>query len=320
MSYKIIITAPIREDGVKILEREAELIIFPHPPTEDELMKEIIHADALLVTTNVEKITKRLIDNAQKLKIIARHGVGYENVDVDAATKKGIWVTVTPVLSETVADHAFALILCLSRNICKANNYIKSKKWIVRDPLIFIGSDISNKTIGIIGLGRIGSCIAERAKGFNMDILYNDIVRKIELEERLNLKFTSLEDLLSKSDYVVVSLPLTEQTVGFIGEKELKSMKKTAFLINIARGAIVDHNALVKALKEGWIAGAGIDVFYKEPLPIDDPILELDNVILTPHIASNTIECRKRMAITAAEEILRVLRGEKPKYPINKIS
>ncbi|MEM1524905.1 MAG: D-glycerate dehydrogenase [Nitrososphaerales archaeon] len=320
MVYKVIITAPIREEGVKLLEKETELKIFPYPPTEDALMKEISDVDALLVTTNVEKITKRLIDNAQKLKIIARHGVGYENVDVNAATKKGIWVTVTPVLSETVADHAFALILCLSRNVCKANNYMKNKKWVIRDPLIFIGNDVSNKTIGILGLGRIGSCIAERAKGFNMNILYNDIVRKKDLEEKLNLKFTSLEDLLSESDYVVISLPLTQQTIGLIGEKELKSMKRTAFLINIARGAIVDHNALVKALKESWIAGAGIDVFYKEPLPIDDPILELDNVILTPHIASNTVECRKRMAITAAEEILRVLHGEEPKYPVNKIS
>ncbi|MCS7116195.1 MAG: D-glycerate dehydrogenase [Nitrososphaerota archaeon] len=316
---KIVITAPIREEGIRLLEKEAKLKIFPRPPTEDELMKEMSDVDALLVTTNVERITKRLIDAAQRLKIIARHGVGYENVDVDAATQKGVWVTVTPVLSETVADHVFALILCLSRNICKANDYIKSKKWLVRDPLIFMGSDVSNKTIGIIGLGRIGSCVAERAKGFNMNILYNDIVRKVELEEKLNLRFTTLEGLLSESDYVVVSLPLTQETIGFIGERELKLMKRTAFLINIARGAIVDHNALVRALKEGWIAGAGIDVFYKEPLPTDDPILELDNVILTPHIASNTIECRKRMSITAAEEILRVFHGEEPKYPVNKI-
>lgn len=316
MKYKVVITAPINEEGIKLLEKEAEVLIFPKPPTVEELKKAAVDADALLVTTNVENINRDLIYSAPKLKIIARHGVGYDNVDVKATSERGIWVTTAPVLSETVADQAFALLLTLAKRTCEANHFVKSKKWTVRDPFIFQGVDVWGKAIGIIGLGRIGYAIAERAKGFKMKILYTDIVRKKELEEKLGIGYRTLEDLLKESDFIIISCSLTEQTRGLIGEKELKMMKKSAYLINIARGPIVDHKALLTALKEKWIAGAGLDVFYKEPLPLDDPILELDNVILTPHIASNTIENRKRLAVTAAQEILRVLHGEQPLYPI----
>jgi D-3-phosphoglycerate dehydrogenase len=316
MKYKVVVTAPINEDGIKLLEKEAEVFIFPKPPTEEELKKAVVDADALLVTMNVENVNRDVIYSAPKLKIIARHGVGYDNVDVKAASERGIWVTTAPVLNETVADQAFALLLTLAKRTCEANNFMKSKKWIVRDPFIFQGVDVWGKTIGIIGLGRIGYAIAERAKGFKMKILYTDIIRKKELEEKLGIEYKTLEELLKESDFIIISCSLTEQTRGLIGEKELKMMKKTAYLINIARGPIVDHKALVKALKEKWIAGAGLDVFYKEPLPLDDPILELDNVILTPHIASNTVENRKRLAVTAAQEILRVLHGEQPLYPV----
>jgi len=316
MKYKVVVTAPIHEDGVKLLEKEAEVFIFPKPPGEEELKKAIADADALLVTMNVENINRDVICSAPKLKIIARHGVGYDNVDVKAASERGIWVTTAPVLNETVADQAFALLLTLAKKTCEASHFVKSKRWTVRDPFIFQGVDVWGKTLGIIGLGRIGSTIAERAKGFKMKILYTDVVRKSDLEEKMGVEYRPLEELLKEADFVIISCSLTEQTRGLIGERELKMMKKTAYLINVARGPIVDHNALVKALKEKWIAGAGLDVFYKEPLPLDDPILELDNVILTPHIASNTVENRKRLAVTAAQEILRVLHGEQPLYPV----
>lgn len=316
--FTVFITAPIHEDGIKLLENEANVIISKKHPsmlTTDDIINNARNSDALIVTGNIEKINKEIIESLPKLKIIARQGVGYDNVDVQAASRKGVYVTITPVLHETVADHAFALLLCLARNICKANNYIKDKEWKTFYP--FIDTDVWNKTIGIIGLGRIGTGIAERAKGFKMKILYYDIVRKKELEEKLNLEYRNLDDLLKESDFIIISVPLTNETKGMISEKEFSLMKKSAFLINIARGPIVDHNALIKALKNKKIVGAGLDVFYKEPLPIDDPLLNLDNVILTPHIAANTIECRKRMSITIAEEILRVLHGEKPKYAIN---
>jgi D-3-phosphoglycerate dehydrogenase len=316
MKYKVVVTAPIHEDGLRLLERETEVFMFPKPPGEEELKKAIADADALLVTMNVENINRDIIYSAPKLKIIARHGVGYDNVDVKAASERGIWVTTAPVLNETVADQAFALLLTLAKKTCEANNFVKSKRWTVRDPFIFQGVDVWGKTLGIIGLGRIGSTIAERAKGFKMRILYTDVIRKSDLEEKMSIEYKPLQDLLKEADFVIISCSLTEQTRGLIGERELKIMKKTAYLINVARGPIVDHKALVKALRERWIAGAGLDVFYKEPLPLDDPILELDNVILTPHIASNTVENRKRLAVTAAQEILRVLHGEQPLYPV----
>jgi len=314
--FKVVVTAPIREEGLTLLKKEAEILLFQKTPTEEQLIEAVRDTDALLVTLNVEKISKKVIDSAPKLKIIARHGVGYDNVDIKVAKEKGIWVTITPVLSETVADMAFALLMALSRKICEANLFVKSKKWITRDPFLFTGVDVSGKTIGIIGLGRIGYAIAERAKGFKMKIIYYDIIRKKEIEEKEKIEYLPLENLLRESDYVIISCPLTEQTKGLIGESQLRIMKNTAFLINVARGPIIDHNALIKALREKWIAGAGLDVFYQEPLPQEDPILTLENVVLTPHLASNTIECRKRMAITAAEEILRVLHGEKPRYPV----
>jgi D-3-phosphoglycerate dehydrogenase len=317
VKFRIVVTAPMREEGVRLLEREAELKIFPKPPSEEELVEAVKDADALLVTLNVERATRKVIESGPKLKVIARHGVGFDNVDLEAADERGIWVTTAPVLNETVADQAFSLLLTSARRICEANYFVKSKRWTVRDPMLFTGTDVCGKTLGIIGLGRIGVCIAERAKGFKMKLLYYDIVRKDEIEKKFGVEFEPLETLLRDSDFVTISCALTEQTKGLIGEEELKKMKDTAFIINVARGPIIDHSALVKALKEKWIAGAGIDVFYKEPLPLDDPIIELKNVLLTPHLASNTIECRKRMAVTAAEEILRVLHGEKPLFPVN---
>jgi phosphoglycerate dehydrogenase-like enzyme len=221
------------------------------------------------------------------------------------------------VLDESVADNAFALLLCLAKNTCKANAYIKSGEWRVRDPFKFMGVDVWGKTAGIIGLGRIGGKIAERARGFKMKILYYDIFRKPELEKALGVYYVALDRLLREADFIFISTLLTEETRGMIGEEELSKMKRTAMLINVARGPIVRHEALVRALREGWIAGAGLDVFDHEPLPLDDPLIGLENVVLTPHISSNTIECRKRLAVTVAEEVLRVLHGESPRYAVN---
>lgn len=318
-SFHVIITAPIHNDALNLLKEKVNFYLFEKPPSEDELIAHVKNADAILVTLNVERITRRVIESAPRLKIIARHGVGYDNVDVEAASEKGIWVTIAPVLHETVADMAFAHMLCLARNLCKATYYIKSGMWRVRNPFLFMGMDLWGKTIGIIGLGRIGLAVARRAKGFSMKVLYYDIIRKPIYEEELRVKFKPLEELLRESDFIVISCPLTEKTRGMIGEEELRLMKSTAILVNVARGPIVNHDALVKALKNGWIAGAGLDVFDEEPLPQNDPLLNLKNVTLTPHIASNTLECRRRMALTVVEEILRVLHGGKPKYPVNNV-
>jgi len=318
--FKVVITTQIHQDGIKLLEREAEIVLLSKALnllTPEDFIEIGKDSDALIVVTNVEKIAQDVIKGLTKLRIIARHGVGYDNVDVKAASDRGIYVTTAPVLEETVADQAFALLLCLARNICKGHNYVASKGWKVRDPYKFMGTDVWSKTAGIIGLGRIGSRIAERAGGFNMRILYHDVVRKTDLETKLGVEYQPLNELLKKSDFIFIACPLTDKTLGMIGEEEFASMKHSALLINVARGHIVSHDALVQALREGQIAGAGTDVYDQEPLPLDDPLLSLDNVVLTPHLASNTIECRRRMAVTVAEEVLRVLHGEKPKYAVN---
>jgi D-3-phosphoglycerate dehydrogenase len=318
--FRVVITTQIHEEGIRLLEREAE-IVFANKPlnllTSKDLTEIGKDADAFILVTNVEKFTREVIENLPRLRVIARHGVGYDNVDVKAASERGIYVTTTPVLDETVADQAFALLLCLARNTCKGHNYVMSKEWKVRDPYKFIGTDVWGKTIGIIGLGRIGTRIAERAEGFKMRMLYYDTLRKTELESQLGIKFRLLNELLKESDFIFIASPLTDETRGMISYDEFATMKHSTILINVARGPIINHDALIKALNEKRIAGAGLDVFDIEPVPLNDPLLGLDNVILTPHLASNTIECRKRMAVAAAEEVLRVLHGEKPIYAVN---
>lgn len=313
----------MHEDGIKLLEKEAEIII-PKKPLNKLTTADLIdigrEAEAMIAVTATEKITRDVIENLPRVRIIARHGVGYDNVDVKAASEYGIYVTTAPVLDGTVADQAFALLLSLARNICKGHNYVMSKKWKVSDPFKFMGTDIWGKTAGIIGLGRIGTRIAERATGFKMKVQYYDIIRKTGLESKFGFQYKQFDELLKESDIIFIASPLSNDTRGIIGEREFSLMKHSALLINVARGPIIDHNAMIKALVEKRIAGAGLDVFYKEPLPVDDQLISLENVVLTPHLASNTIECRRRMAMTVAEEVLRVLHGEPPKYAVNEIS
>jgi lactate dehydrogenase-like 2-hydroxyacid dehydrogenase len=317
---KVLLTAGIHNDGIKLIEEEAE-IVYPTKPlnllTSRDLIETGRDCNGIIAVTNVEKISREVIEALPKLQIIARHGVGFENVDVTAASERGVYVTTTPVLDETVADHAFALLLSLSRNICIGHNYVASKQWTVSDPRMFVGQDVWGKTLGIIGLGRIGCKIARRAAGFAMRTLYFDVVRKPEQEKQLNVEYKPLNELLMQSDVMVISCALTEESRSLIGERELALMKRSAFLINIARGPIVQHDALVRVLRDRTIAGAGLDVFDQEPLPSDDPLIGLENVVMTPHLASNTAECRRRMAITVAEDVVSVIRGEAPKYPIN---
>jgi len=181
--YRVVVTAPIREEGIRLLEREAEVFVISEPPrTEEELIEAVREADGLLVSLNVEPVTSRVIESAGKLRVIARHGIGYDNVDVQAATQRGIWVTIAPVSSETVADMAFAHLLCLARKVHLATQYIKSGKWVSRNPFLFMGFDVWGKTLGIIGLGRIGQAVARRAKGFGMRVIYYDKVRREDAE------------------------------------------------------------------------------------------------------------------------------------------
>lgn len=312
---KVLVTSTLHEDALKRL-RVVAYVKTDLPRqlalSKPELMK-IIGEYTGVIIGPLEPFDKDVIAAGKRLKVISRFGVGYDNVDVNAAIARGIYVTVTPVLSETVADLTFALILAVARKIPQAYNYMRDKKWgIERQP--YIGMDVTGKTLGIVGLGRIGSMVAKRAKGFDITVLYYDVVRNVKAEAELGLKYGSLDDLLSSADIISIHTPLTAKTTALIGEGELKRMKKTAILINTSRGPVVDEKAVYRALKEGWIAGAGLDVFEREPTDPNNPLLSLDNVVYTPHIASSTVECRYRMSMASADNTIWVLKGEKPLY------
>jgi D-3-phosphoglycerate dehydrogenase len=281
------------------------------------LMKELAEAEAVIADGRTI-FDAQVMKAARKLRILARIGVGLDNVDVNAATERGVYVTNTPgVLSDAVAELTIGLMLALSRRLLEAHAFVKSGKWTELTPFRF-GIDLSGKTIGIIGMGQIGMEVARRASGLRMTILYYDVVRKEDAEQLYDAKYLSLENLLKDSDFITLHVPLSSRTEKLIGRSELGLMKPTTYLINAARGKVVDQAALREALKEGRIAGAALDVYEVEPIPGDEPLLQLDNVILTPHIGSRTVETRTKMALTVAEDVIRVLKGEKPVNLVNR--
>ena len=315
MKPKVYVTRKIPEVGIKLLKKFCDVNYRDEvpPPSREELLDAVDDVDAIYCTLN-ERIDKEVMDKAGKLKVVGTMSVGVDHIDVGYATSKGIYVVHTPgVLTETVADHTWALLLATARRVVEADKTIRDGKWeIPWAPTMMLGYDVYGKTLGVIGVGRIGSAVARRAKGFNMRVLYYDIVRRRDLEEELGIEYVELDKLLRESDFVTLHVPLTPETKGLIKERELRLMKKTAILVNTSRGAVVDQRALTRALQEGWIAGAGLDVFEKEPIPVDDPLLKLENVVLTPHIGSASHDTRNKMAEYVADGIIKVLRGERP--------
>lgn len=250
-------------------------------------------------------------------KIFANYAVGYNNIDVEAATRRGIVITNTPgVLTDATADLAWALLFSVARRIVEADRFTREGRFKGWAPELFLGMEITGKTLGVIGAGRIGSNFAKKAKGFSMKILYFDVKRNIELENEVNARFVPLDTLLKESDFVSIHVPLLPETRHLIGEKEFSMMKNTVILINTSRGPVVDEKALVDALKKKKIWGAGLDVYENEPF-IEPELLSLDNVVLLPHIASATIETRTRMAIMAVENLLAFFRGDIPPNIVN---
>lgn len=312
----IFITRQIPDEAINTLENDFNLNIWnkDEPVPRDVLIEEAKKADGLIVMLN-DKIDKELLEHSTKLKIISVMAVGYDNIDVNYAAEKGIIVTNTPgILTETTADLTFALLLSTARRITEANRFLHNGEWKSWGPLLLAGQDVYEATIGIIGMGRIGEAVARRAAGFNMNILYHNRNRKLDVEDRLGVEYRSLENLLKESDFIVLLTPLTNETKNLIGEKEFDLMKSTSIFINVSRGATVDENALYKALKEKRIWAAGIDVFQQEPVNLDNPLLELDNLVALPHIGSSSIKTRKNMAVLAAEGIRDVLKGIEPKH------
>ncbi|MCW4051820.1 MAG: D-glycerate dehydrogenase, partial [Candidatus Bathyarchaeota archaeon] len=267
-----------------------------------------------------DKIDSEVFETATRLKIVSQLAVGFDNIDLQEATKRGIYVTNTPgVLTETTADFAWALLMASARRVVEADKYIHAGKWKVGwHPSMLPGRDVYGSTLGIIGLGRIGVAIARRAQGFNMKVLYNDVFRRQDLEKEMNINYMEVDDLLKQADFVTINVPLLKSTYHLIDEKKLKLMKKTAFLINNARGPVVDETALFKALKEGWIAGAGLDVFEQEPTSITNPLLTLENLVVAPHISSASHETRSKMSEIVAENLIALFEGRTPPNLVNK--
>lgn len=317
--WKVFVTRIIPEAGLKLVLENCDAEVWQEetPPPREVLMEKIRDCEGVLTLLS-DKMDAEVMDNAPKLRVISNYAVGYDNIDVPEATKRGIMVTNTPgVLTETTADLAFALILATARRIVEADKYTRMGIWKTWGPMLLLGRDVHGATLGIIGFGRIGQAVARRAKGFNMRILYYDIKRNEEAERELGAEYRDLHSLLREADIVTIHTPLTKETYHMIGEKELSLMKPTAILVNTARGAVVDQKALYKVLKEKRIFGAGLDVYEKEPIDKDDPLIELDNVVLLPHIGSASVETREKMAIMAAENLLAGLRGERPKHLVN---
>jgi len=244
--------------------------------------------------------------------------VGFDNIDIPAATKRGIIVGNTPgVLTETTADLAFALIMAAGRRVVEGDKEVRAGRWKTWGPMILLGQDIHGATLGIIGMGRIGAAVATRAKGFGMKILYYDIIRNEKAEKELGIQYTDLNSLLSQSDFITIHTNLTKETHHLMGAKQFEVMKRTGILVNTSRGPIVDNMALYEALRSKKIAYAGLDVTEPEPLPADHPLLTLDNVIVVPHIASASVASRTKMGLMAADNLIAGLKGEMPPNPVN---
>lgn len=316
---KVFITRKIPQPGLNLLQKEFLIDINPYDRalTKQEIIEGIKGKDGLLCLLT-DQIDKDVINAEPKLKMIASYAVGYDNIDVAAATIRGIPVSNTPdVLTETTAELAWALLFSVARRIVEGDRFTRDGKFKSWAPMLMLGQDVMKKTLGVVGTGRIGSAFALKSKGFEMKLLYTDKQKNKKLEYELGAKRVPLLKLLKESDFISLHVPLTKGTYHLIDEKELRMMKKTAILINTARGPIINEKDLIKALKENWIFGAGLDVYEEEP-EIPKELKNLDNVVLQPHTGSGTIETRTKMALMAAQNMIIGLNGKIPPNCINK--
>jgi glyoxylate reductase len=320
MRAKVFITRAIPESALRKIQTMADVEIWESedtPVPRSVLEEKIEEVDGLFCLLT-ESIDEELLSRAKRLKVISNMAVGYNNINIEAASKQGIWVTNTPeVLTETTADLTFALLMATARRIVEASDYLRNGIWQTWSPMQLTGQDIFGSTLGIIGLGRIGEALAKRAKGFDMRVLYNNRSRKKETEEKLGIEYVELQKLLKEADFVCVMTPLTPETKGLVGRNELSLMKNSAILINTARGGIVDEEALYEALANGTIWAAGLDVFEQEPLDLTHPLLSLPNVVTLPHIGSASIKTRTTMAELAADNLIEALESRIPRNVVN---
>lgn len=319
MKPLVYVTRKLPDEALKSLKEIATVKMWENtdvPVPRDVLLAEAKDATALL-TMLTEQIDEELIDACKNLQLVANMAVGYDNIDVHYARKRNIIVTNTPdVLTDTTADLTFALLMATARRLIEASDYIKRDEWTTWSPFQLAGSDIHHKTLGIVGMGRIGETVAKRATGFDMKILYHNRSRKLSAEEKYAATYCSFNELLAKSDFIVCLAPLTEETKHLFNEAAFKQMKKSAVFINASRGPLVDEEALYRALTTDEIAAAGLDVFEREPIRSDHPLVSLQNVVALPHIGSASYETRMNMATLAANNIAAYLKNGKTITPV----
>jgi glyoxylate reductase len=318
---KVFVARKMAQEALDMIAPISEMEVWEDelPPPRDVLLKKVQDIDGLL-SILTDKIDAEIMDAGPRLKVVSNMAVGFDNIDVPAATSRGIIVGNTPgVLTETTADFAFALLMATTRRVAEGDRVTRRGGWKTWGPMILLGYDVHNATLGLVGSGRIGTEMAKRARGFSMKVLYCDVIRKKPEEEKeLGLEYVpSLHELLPRADIISVHVPLSAETRHMISTAEFAAMKPTAVFINTSRGPVVDQKALYQALKSGQIFAAGLDVTEIEPISMDDPLLTLENVIIAPHIASASVATRTKMATMAAANLIAGLKGEMPPNCVN---
>ncbi len=315
---KVFVTAELPGESINRLKRKYSVEVFPsrRSPTKEQLIHGIKGASAL-ITMVTDQIDREIIETSENLEIISNCGVGFENIDVEYASQNGVYVTNTPgVLTEATADLAWTLLMSVARRILEGDRMIRNGKFINWEPTLLLGQNIYGKTLGIFGMGRIGTAIARRAAGFGMKVIYHNRNRNIEGENITGSGYKNFDKLLSDSDFIVISAPLNKGTKGIFGEEQFRKMKDTAVLVNVGRGKIIKEEELARALREKTIWGAGLDVFENEPDVCND-LLELENTVLLPHLGSASYETRCEMADMAVSSVEQALDGKTPEYTVN---
>jgi len=316
---KVFVTRLIPDRGLDLLREMCDVTVWQEelPPPREVILRELADADGLLCLLT-DPLDAAMIRAAPKLRVISQMAVGFDNIDLDAATARGIPVGYTPgVLTETTADFAFALLMAAARRISEAERYVRAGRWKTWGPTLLMGLDVHGATLGIIGLGRIGRAMAWRARGFAMRVIYYDPSTDPGVAQQMGAESRSFEEVLAEADFLSLHVPLTPQTYHLIDARALRLMKPTAVLINTSRGPVVDQRALYEALASHRIAYAALDVTDPEPIAPDDPLLALDNCLIVPHIGSSSVHTRTRMAVMAAENLLAGLRGERMPHCAN---
>ncbi len=314
------VTRQIFPEAVELIERAAQVEVWPseRPPNREELAGKIASCDGVL-TNIMDRVDASLLEGATRLKVISQLAVGLDNIDVAEASRRGILVGNTPgVLAKATADLGFALLMSAARRVSESERWVRAGRWeMAFHPMYWLGVDVHEATLGIVGLGQIGLEMAKRGLGFGMKIIYYSRNRKPDLEQRYGLEYVAADTLFGSADFVSLHVPLTPETRHFIGERELRMMKPTAVLVNLARGPVVDGEALYTALSENWIRAAALDVTDPEPIPLDHPLLTLDNLVISPHIGSASLTSRREMCLLAARNLVAGLEGQRLEHCAN---